>query len=165
MCLRRPAQFRAEGRLIDRLGILAYDARTDETIASPERCYDMDGPKTESVPILLVEDDRLVRLDTASFLEGAGFVVHQADNAAAASRSLELHDEIRLVFTDVNMPGWMNGLALAHYTHGRWPPVKIIVTSGYVNAQHSGLSTEALFIEKPYDPTQVARKLKELVAA
>jgi CheY-like chemotaxis protein len=75
--------------------------------------------KTESVPVLLVEDDTLVRMDTASFLEGAGFVVHEADNAAAAIRSLELHDEIRLVFTDVNMPGWMNGLALAHYIHGR----------------------------------------------
>ena len=125
----------------------------------------MDNSKTESVPVLLVEDDPLVRMDTASFLEGAGFVVHEADNAAAAIRSLELHDEIKLVFTDVNMPGWMNGLALAHYIHGRWPPVKIIVTSGYVNAQHSGLPTEALFIEKPYDLTQVARKLKELVAA
>jgi hypothetical protein len=62
------------------------------------------------------------------------------------------------------MPGWMNGLALAHYIHARWP-VKIIVTSGYVNAQHRGLPPEALFIEKPYDPTQVTRKLKELVSA
>jgi two-component system, response regulator PdtaR len=115
--------------------------------------------------LAIVEDDHLVRMDTVSFLEGEGFVVHEADNAAAAIRSLELHDEIRLVFTDVNMPGWMNGLALAYYIRGRWPPVKIIVTSGYVNARHSGLPTEALFIEKPYDPTHVARKLKELAAA
>ena len=84
--------------------------------------------------LAIVEDDHLVRMDTVSFLEGEGFVVHEADNAAAAIRSLELHDEIRLVFTDVNMPGWMNGLALAYYIRGRWPPVKIIVTSGYVNA-------------------------------
>ena len=83
----------------------AYDERTDETIASHERCNDMDESKTESVPVLLVEDDPLVRMDTASFLEGAGFVVHEADNAAAPIRSLELHDEIRLIFTDVNMPG------------------------------------------------------------
>lgn len=88
-----------------------------------------------------------------------------ANAAAAAVRSLELHDEISLVFTDVNMPGWMNGSALAHSIRGRWPPVKIMVTWGYVNARHSGLPTEVLFIEKPYDPMDVARKLKELVAA
>ena len=63
------------------------------------------------------------------------------------------------------MPGWLNALALAHYIRGRWPPMKVIVTSGYVNARHSGLPTEALFIEKPYNPTLVAHKLKELVAA
>jgi CheY-like chemotaxis protein len=77
---------------------------------------------------------------------------YEADDAAAAIRSLELHEEIKLVFTDVKMPGWMNGLALAHYIRRRWPPVKIAVTSGYVNARHDGLPTEALFIEKPYDP-------------
>jgi two-component system, response regulator PdtaR len=72
----------------------------------------MGHPKSQSVAVLVVEDDHLVRMDMASFLEAEGFAVFEADNAAAAIRSLELHDEIRLVFTDVNMPGWMNGLAL-----------------------------------------------------
>ena len=104
-------------------------------------------------------------MDTASFLEGEGFAVFEADDAATAIRSLELHEEIRLVFTDVNMPGRMNGLALAHYIRGRWPPVKIVVTSGCVKARQDGLPTETLFIEKPNDPTHVAEKLKELVDA
>jgi two-component system, response regulator PdtaR len=121
--------------------------------------------RSHSVPVLIVEDDPLVRMDTAAFLEGEGFSVYEADDAAAAIRSLELHEEIRLVFTDVNMPGWMNGLALAHYIRGRWPPVKIVVTSGYVKARQDGLPAEALFIEKPYDPMHVVEKLKELVHA
>jgi two-component system, response regulator PdtaR len=94
----------------------------------------MDRTRSQSVPVLIVEDDYLIRLNIASVLEGEGFEVDQADDAAEAIRSLELHEEIRLVFTDVNMPGWMNGLALAHYICGRWPPVKIVVTSGYVKA-------------------------------
>jgi two-component system, response regulator PdtaR len=137
----------------------------DETIASQARCYPMTQTRSQSVPVLIVEDDPLVRMDTASFLEGEGFAVFEADDAATAIRSLELHEEIRLVFTDVNMPGWMNGLALAHYIRGRWPPVKIVVTSGCVKARQDGLPTETLFIEKPYDPTHVAEKLKELVDA
>jgi two-component system, response regulator PdtaR len=120
---------------------------------------------SQSVPVLIVEDDPLVRMDTAAFLEGEGFSVYEADDAGAAIRSLELHEEIRLVFTDVNMPGWMNGLALAHYIRGRWPPVKIVVTSGYVKARQDGLPAEALFIGKPYDPMHVVEKLKELVYA
>jgi CheY-like chemotaxis protein len=125
----------------------------------------MGHPRSQSVPVLIVEDDQLVRMDTASFLEGEGFAVYEADDAAAAIRSLELHEEIKLVFTDVNMPGWMNGLALAHYMRGRRPPMKIAVISGYVNARHDGLPIEAVFIEKPYGPTCVAEKLKELVDA
>jgi CheY-like chemotaxis protein len=123
----------------------------------------MDHTRSQSVPILIVEDDHLVRMNTASFLEGEGFAVYEADDATEAIRSLELHEEIKLVFTDVNMPGWMNGLALAHYIRGRWPPVKIVVTSGYVKARQDGLPAEALFIEKPYDTAHVAEKLKELV--
>ena len=130
------------------------------------RRYDrMADAQSQRAVVLIVEDEHLIRMDTAAVLESAGFKVYEADNAAAAIRWLELHDEIRLVFTDVNMPGWMNGLALAHYIHGRWPPVKIMVTSGYVNAQHSGLPEEALFVEKPYYSEDVVQKINELMAA
>jgi two-component system, response regulator PdtaR len=88
----------------------------------------MGNPKSQSVAVLVVEDEHLIRMDTASFLEAAGFAVYEADNAADAIRILELDDEIRLIFTDINMPGSMDGLGLAHYVSGRWPPVKIIIT-------------------------------------
>lgn len=99
-------------------------------IALPGRCNGIGRSKTQSVTVLIVDDDQLVSV----FLEAEGFVVYEAN--AAAVRSLELRDEISLVCTDINMPGWMNGLALAHYIRGRWPPVKIIDTSGDVNGRH-----------------------------
>jgi two-component system, response regulator PdtaR len=125
----------------------------------------MGDPKSQSVAVLVVEDEHLIRMDTASFLEAAGFKVFEAVNAADAIRSLELHDEIRLIFTDLNMPGSMDGLALAHYVRGRWPPVKIIVTSGYVKVAANALPPGVPFIEKPYHPKHIAHKIKELVAA
>lgn len=125
----------------------------------------MRNPESQCVAVLVVEDEHLIRMDTASFLETAGFVVFEAANAADAIRSLELHDEIRLIFTDVNMPGSMDGLALANYVRGRWPPVKIIVTSGYVKVGANDLPPGVPFIEKPYHPKQIAHKMKELMAA
>jgi CheY-like chemotaxis protein len=104
-------------------------------------------------------------MDTVSSLEAAGFKVFEAENAADAIRRLELHNDIRLIFTDINMPGSMDGLALARYVRGRWPPVKIIVTSGFKKVPESDLPAGAQFIEKPYYPTHVAQKMNELIAA
>jgi CheY-like chemotaxis protein len=63
---------------------------------------------------------------------GAGFAVYEADSADEAIRTLERQHGIRLIFTDINMPGSMDGLELAHFVRGRWPPMKIIVASGQV---------------------------------
>jgi CheY-like chemotaxis protein len=125
----------------------------------------MDDPQGQSVAVLVVEDEHLIRMDTVSSLEAAGFIVHEAANAAEAIRCLERHNDIRLVFTDVNMPGSMDGLALAHYVRGRWPPVKIIVTSGYAKLGKSDLPPGALFVEKPYYPKIIAHKMSDLLAA
>jgi two-component system, response regulator PdtaR len=125
----------------------------------------MSNPENKGVSVLVVEDEHLIRMDTASSLEAMGFIVHEAANAADAIGCLELHSEIRLIFTDVNMPGSMDGLALARYVRGRWPPVKIIVTSGYAKVEESDLPTGALFVEKPYYPKQVAQKMIDLMAA
>lgn len=125
----------------------------------------MATPYDRSVAVLVVEDEYLIRMDIASYLEGAGFIVFEAENSAEAIRCLELHDEIRLIFTDVNMPGSMDGLALAHYVRGRWPPVKIIVTSGYMKLGSDNLPTGALFVEKPYYPRNIADKMNELMSA
>jgi CheY-like chemotaxis protein len=113
----------------------------------------------------VVEDETLIRMDTVTSLRAAGFIVYEADNAANAIRCLESHSEIRLVFTDVNMPGTMDGVALAHYVRGRWPPVKIIVTSGYVKVQEGDLPAGSLFVEKPYDLEKIPDKMNALMAA
>jgi CheY-like chemotaxis protein len=81
----------------------------------------MGDPQNKSISVLVVEDEHLIRMDTASSLEAVGFIVYEAGNAAEAIRCLELHNEIRLIFTDVQMPGSMDGIALAHYVRDRWP--------------------------------------------
>jgi two-component system, response regulator PdtaR len=125
----------------------------------------MGNSQNQGVAVLVVEDESLIRMDTASSLESAGFIVYEAENAAKAILCLELHEEIMLIFTDVNMPGTMDGLALAHYVRGRWPPVKIIVTSGYAKVGESDLPPGSLFVEKPYYPKNIADKMNALMAA
>jgi CheY-like chemotaxis protein len=125
----------------------------------------MGTPQNRSVAVLVVEDEHLIRMDTVASLEAEGFVVHEAANAAEAIRCLEIHKEIRLIFTDVNMPGTMDGVALAHYVRGRWPPVKIIVTSGFMKIQESDLPPGSLFVEKPYFSKNIAAKINALMAA
>ena len=80
--------------------------------------------------VLIVEDEPLVRVGACNMIEDAGFEVIEAASADEAIRILESRSDIRVVFTDVHMPGTMDGLRLAHAVRGRWPPIKIIVTSG-----------------------------------
>src|SRR5580692_3333986 len=97
-------------------------------------------------------------------LEDDGFLIYEAGNADEAICMLEEHAEIRLVFTDINMPGSMDGLKLAHYARGRWPPVKIIVTSGKLMVRGQILPAGAVFIGKPYHSDQITHKIRELLA-
>lgn len=115
--------------------------------------------------ILIVEDEPLVRIEMASSIKDAGFTAYEAGNADEAIRILEQHSEIRLIFTDIHMPGSMDGLRLAHYVRGRWPPVKIIVTSGMVKVRSEDMPEGALFVEKPYRPEHVTARVREMVAA
>lgn len=88
----------------------------------------MEDPGKPKIAVLIVEDEPLIRVGAVSLMEDAGFAVYEATSADAAIHMLELHEEIRLIFTDINMPGSMDGLKLAHCVRGRWPPVEIIVT-------------------------------------
>jgi CheY-like chemotaxis protein len=118
-----------------------------------------------SAAVLIVEDEPLIRMGAVTLIEDAGFEVYEAGSADAAIALLERHEEISLIFTDVNMPGSMDGLKLAHYVRGRWPPVKIIVTSGHIKLTDERLPAGALFLPKPYDPAQIIHKVRELLAA
>ena len=78
------------------------------------------------IPVLVVEDEPILRFDIVDTLNDAGFHVHEAGNATEAIEILTQNTGIRLVFTDVDMPGGMDGIKLAGYIRDRWPPLKII---------------------------------------
>ena len=102
--------------------------------------------------ILIVEDDGLIRMAAADMVQDAGFRVHEAANADEAIAILESRSDIRIVFTDVEMPGTMDGLKLVHYVRRRWPPIKLIVASGKLPRDKADLPAGGLFFSKPYQP-------------
>jgi len=125
----------------------------------------MGEPARPSAAVLIVEDEPLIRMGAVSLIEDAGFEVYEAGSADAAIVLLERHEEIRLIFTDVDMPGSMDGLKLAQYVRGRWPPVKIIVTSGHVKVIEESLPAGALFLPKPYEPAEITHRVRQMLAA
>jgi len=114
--------------------------------------------------VLVVEDELVIRLAALAMVRIAGFEAVQAANADDAIRILEARDDIRVVFTDINMPGSMDGLKLAAAVRDRWPPIEFIVTSGQRTPAAGDLPERSLFIGKPYSNFQVVRALKELTA-
>jgi CheY-like chemotaxis protein len=100
---------------------------------------------------LVVDDEVLIRLDLAERLEEAGYEVYEASNADEAISILEQHDQIRLVFTDVQMPGSMDGMHLAHYVRKRWPPTAIVICSANKKPDIKDLPTNTHWLGKPID--------------
>jgi CheY-like chemotaxis protein len=112
--------------------------------------------------VLIVEDEVLLRMDAADMIAGAGFEVVEAGNADHAIEILESRPDITVVFTDIQMPGSMDGLKLARAVRGRWPPIKIIATSGRLHVEERDLPKGGRFLPKPYSPRQVMGVLREL---
>jgi two-component system, response regulator PdtaR len=111
----------------------------------------MNGHSIPSRPVvLLVEDELFVRMATADALTDAGFDVIETAHAQAALEILQHRDDIRVLFTDVKMPGPMDGLALADLVRNRWPHILVVVTSGHLEASSVLLPDDAVFIAKPY---------------
>lgn len=106
--------------------------------------------------VLVVEDEPLVRILAVDGLEEAGFEVLESANADQALATLAERDDIDVLFTDINMPGEMDGLELASEVHHRWPSIDVIVTSGLVAPRATDMPDGGRFIGKPYDPGQVA---------
>ncbi|MDO8323112.1 MAG: response regulator [Phenylobacterium sp.] len=114
--------------------------------------------------VLLVEDEILVRLTAAVGLEEAGFTVIEADDAEQALELLSNHDGICAVFTDVNMPGSMDGIDLAQLVHTRWPDVRILVTTGGADLS-GGLPDGREFVAKLCHAEQIVSYLRRALAA
>jgi CheY-like chemotaxis protein len=101
--------------------------------------------------VLVVEDDALIRMGAVDLVLSAGYEALEARDADDAIRILEARSDIDLVFTDVQMPGTMDGIKLSHYIRNRWPPVKIIVASGMAILDESSLPEGSRFFSKPYN--------------
>lgn len=114
------------------------------------------GSKT----ILIVEDEALVRFDLVDFFTDAGWRVFDAQDADQAIPILDRHKEIRVVLTDVQMPGSMDGLKLAHYIRERFPPTVLFVVSGNVPLREEQLPAHTTFLAKPFDPHRLLRQIE-----
>jgi CheY-like chemotaxis protein len=108
---------------------------------------------------LVVEDDALTRFDLAQTLQAEGYKTFEAADATEAIAVLEANSEIRVVFTDIQMPGTMDGLALSHYVRKRWPPTIIVVSSGRCSPSKDEMPSGAVFVGKPYAPQVLAKVL------
>src|SRR5438477_11149223 len=95
--------------------------------------------------VLIVEDEMLLRMRAVDIVEDAGFTPLEAVNADDAMALLESRSDIELLFTDIQMPGSMNGLKLAHAVHERWPSIKIILVSGQVRPGESERPADSRF--------------------
>lgn len=113
--------------------------------------------------VLVVEDEPLLRMLAVEVVEDAGFEAIEAANADAAIAILESRNDIRLVFTDIDMPGTMDGVKLAEAIRDRWPPISIIVTSGQIAAANVFLPDGAVFFSKPYSTSKVAHTMRAMV--
>jgi DNA-binding NtrC family response regulator len=114
--------------------------------------------------VLVVEDEPLLRLLAMDVVEDAGFEAVYAANADAAVAILETRTDIRIVFTDVDMPGSMDGIKLAAAVRGRWPPIEIIVVSGHLHVDLADLPDGSRFFSKPYNSESVIEALREMAA-
>jgi len=115
--------------------------------------------------VLVVEDEMVLRMRAVDIVEDAGFTAVQAVNADEALAILESRSDISLLFSDIQMPGSMDGLKLAHAVHDRWPSIKIILVSGQVRLSDTDKPADSRFFGKPLEMKQMITELQEMVGA
>ncbi len=114
--------------------------------------------------VLVVEDEPLLRLFAIDMIEDAGFAVIDVASADAAIAVLEARADVRIVFTDVDMPGGIDGIKLAACIRDRWPPIEIIITSGKPWPSGVSLPSDAVFFSKPYRQDRVIDTIQRMAA-
>src|SRR3984957_12534981 len=123
------------------------------------------GLTEPSTNVLVVEDEGILRMCAVDMVEDAGFIAIEAGNADQALSILESRSDISLLFSDIQMPGSMDGLKLAYVVHERWPSIKIILVSGKVALSDTDKPTNSRFFGKPLDMEQMIAELQEMVGA
>src|SRR3977135_2621834 len=118
---------------------------------------------TEVANVLVVEDEMLLRMRAVDIVEDAVFCPVEAVNADEAIAILESRSDIAVLFTDIQMPGSMDGLKLAHAVHARWPAIKIIMVSGQVKPSAAESPADSRFFGKPLGVEQMIAELQAMV--
>jgi CheY-like chemotaxis protein len=111
--------------------------------------------------VLVVEDEALIRMLAAESLEEIGYAVLEAGDADEALRILAEHEEVDVLFTDINMPGAMDGIALAGLMHDRRPDLGLVITSGRGTPDLARLPDDSIYLAKPYLPDQLAAAVEK----
>lgn len=119
---------------------------------------------TDVPKVLVVEDEMVLRLRATNIVEDAGFIPVEAVNADEAIAILESRSDIAVLFTDIQMPGSMDGLKLAHAVHTRWPDIKIVLVSGQVKPTDAERPADSSFFGKPVAVEQMIAELQSMVA-
>ena len=115
--------------------------------------------------ILVVEDDTLVRMHGTDILEDAGYEVLEAANADEALAILNEQQDVHVLFSDVDMPGSMDGLDLARLVHKRWPHIHLLLTSGHHPVQSADLPDRGKFVRKPWSSEVLVERIQGFLHA
>jgi two-component system, response regulator PdtaR len=125
-----------------------------------------DPDPTRAFIVLVVEDECLTRIVAVAYLMDAGFTVLEAENATAALAHLHTRGgDIHALFTDVQIPGDMDGVMLAHETRRRWPRIGLLIASAHPLHRIAPMPAGSRFVPKPYELAQVVQHLRELTRA
>lgn len=120
--------------------------------------------KSSETTVLIVEDEVFVRMIGVDMLEDAGYRVFEAENADEALQILSGDAHVEVLFTDIRMPGKMDGLALAEFVHARWPDIKLLVTSGHCCLSDQEVPDGGHFVAKPYRLDTVVDHIRKAIA-
>jgi two-component system, response regulator PdtaR len=120
---------------------------------------------SKSPIVLVAEDEALVRELSVNELEDAGYTVIEAANARQALAIFETGVPVDVLFTDVNMPGELDGIDLVRLVHRRWPEVRLIVTSGKADIPETELPDRGRFIRKPYRLSEMSQMVGRLAGS
>lgn len=145
--------------------VLTSPLNTAGFSAGGERGYQLSTELTLVPNVLVVEDEMILRMRAVNLVEDAGFNPVEAINADQAIAVLESRSDISLLFTDIQMPGSIDGLKLAHAVHDRWPSIKIILVSGQVKPSDAERPTDSRFFGKPLSIEKMIVELKDMVGA
>jgi CheY-like chemotaxis protein len=158
------ASLLSQWRIIWTARCLSQIERLFQSMAVP-RERPMMSPDYPCIPavVLVVEDEMMLRLLAVDIVEDAGYTPLEATDAAEAVAILESRSDVVLMCTDIQMPGEMDGMGLAHVVHERWPTIEIIVVSGQLKLSNLDLPPRSRFFSKPLDATEVIAGMRGMI--